>query len=132
MCIFCDIVEGKIPSYKIYEDDSVYAFLDISKEVIGHTLVIPKKHYENIFDIPSEMYMKVMNAVKLISEHYRNNCGISGVNIMNASGVDAEQSVFHLHFHILPRFEGDGHHTWPKIEKNDVEFEEVQQKFKIN
>ena len=107
MCIFCQIVQGELPSYKIYEDDYVYAFLDISQDAVGHTLVIPKEHYENILDINQESLSKVMMAVKKISNHYVDNCGYTGVNIMNASGKDAQQSVFHLHFHIIPRKDGD-------------------------
>lgn len=131
MCIFCDIVEGKIPSYKIYEDDHTYAFLDIANDVVGHTLVIPKKHFENILDIDLEEYNYVMATVKKVSEHYVNNCGISGINIINASGKDAEQSVFHLHFHILPRFENDGHKIWPELSGSGLKMEDVLQKFKM-
>ena len=103
MCIFCDIVSGKIPCYKIYEDDDVLAFLDTAKDVDGHTLVIPKKHCENLLDCDDDVISKVMSAVKKISNHYVKDCGFDGVNVHNASGACAGQSVFHLHFHILPR-----------------------------
>jgi histidine triad (HIT) family protein len=100
MCVFCKIINGEIPCYKIYEDDEILAFLDIADDAIGHTLVIPKKHYENVLDIDSDALNKVMNVVKIISNHYVDNCGYTGVNIMNASGIDAQQSVFHLrHLH---------------------------------
>lgn len=131
MCIFCSIVKGECPSFKIYEDEWTYAFLDISDDAIGHTLVIPKNHYENILDIPSEELEKVIRTVKLISNHYVDNCGFSGVNLMNASGKDAQQSVFHLHFHIIPRKEGDGLNTWPKLEKVNGDFEKICEKLKI-
>ena len=125
MCIFCKIINGEIPSYKIYEDEETLAFLDIADDAIGHTLVIPKKHYENILDIDTETLSKVTNVVKKISNHYVNNCGYTGVNVMNASGVDAQQSVFHLHFHIFPRKENDGVRAWPEFGKVNSDFEKV-------
>lgn len=108
MCIFCKIVKGEIPSYKIYEDDYVYAFLDIGDDCIGHTLVIPKEHYDNILEVPEQILLKVMSAVQKISKHYVDNCGFTGVNVLNNSGIDAQQSVMHLHMHILPRKTSDG------------------------
>ena len=125
MCIFCKIINGEIPCYKIYEDEDTLAFLDIADDAIGHTLVIPKKHYENILDIDNDTLSKVMNVVKKISNHYVNNCGYTGVNVMNASGVDAQQSVFHLHFHIFPRKENDGVRAWPEFGKVNSDFEKV-------
>jgi len=131
MCIFCDIIEGKIPSYKIYEDEYTYAFLDISCDAVGHTLVIPKKHYENILDCDKDTYLCVMDTVKKISEHYTKNCGYSGVNLMNASGADAQQSVFHLHIHIVPRKNNDGMNTWPQLEKKELNLAEIQNILKL-
>ena len=125
MCIFCKIIKGEIPSYKIYEDENTYAFLDIADDAIGHTLVIPKKHYENVLDIPAEELQKVIASVQKISKHYTENCGYTGVNIMNASGIDAQQSVFHLHFHIFPRKENDGVRAWPEFGKVNSDFEKV-------
>lgn len=131
-CIFCKIVKGEMPSYKIYEDDFVYAFLDISNDANGHTLVIPKKHYENILDCEEETLKHVISAVQKISKHYVDDCGASGVNILNASGKDAEQSVFHLHFHILPRFEDDGLKVFPNLSKNKESLADLQAKLKMN
>lgn len=132
MCVFCKIIAGEIPSYKIYENEDVYAFLDIADDAVGHTLVVPKKHYVNVLDVPNYELEKVIKAVKLISNHYVNNCGYSGVNLMNASGKDAQQSVFHLHFHIIPRKEGDGLDTWPKLDKANADFEKTCQELKIS
>jgi len=114
MCVFCDIVASKIPSYEIYEDDQTLAFLDIAKDFIGHTLVIPKAHYENVLDCPNDALTKVVNTVQIVSQHFVNNCGYTGANILNASGASAQQSVFHLHFHIVPRTEDDGLDMWPE------------------
>ena len=124
-CIFCKIIKGEIPSYKIYEDDKVYAFLDIACDAVGHTLVIPKKHCTNVLDCDSEYLAAVIQAVQKISNHYVNNCGFDGVNVLNASGAAAEQSVFHLHFHIVPRKTGDGLHMWPLDGKQELDLQSI-------
>ena len=131
MCIFCDIIEGKIPSYKIYEDDNTYAFLDIAGDAYGHTLVIPKKHCVNILDADAETLKNVMVAVNKISNHYVNNCGFTGVNLVNCSGADAEQSVFHLHIHIIPRKSEDNMKVYPNLQKHDFDLKEVQSSLQI-
>lgn len=130
-CIFCKIIKGEIPSYKIYEDNNVYAFLDIASDYYGHTLVIPKVHSENVLDISIQSLEFVMEAVKKIANHYVSKCGFSGVNILNASGVAAEQSVMHTHFHIIPRVSGDGYRCWPAHEKQNFNLSEITSKLKL-
>ena len=129
-CIFCKIIKGEIPSYKIYEDEKVYAFLDISDDMTGHTLVIPKKHSRNIFDTDKEDLEAVICAVQKISKYYK-DLGFDGVNILNANEESAEQSVFHLHFHILPRKKNDGKRIYPSLEKQNNNLEEVANFLKI-
>ena len=102
-CIFCKIVKGEIPCNKIYEDENVLAFLDISGKVVGHTLVIPKMHCENILDCQDNQLENIIKAVKMIANHYINDCGFSGFNLHVNNGKSAGQEVSHLHFHILPR-----------------------------
>ena len=130
-CIFCDIINGKIPSYKIYEDKDTFAFLDISNDANGHILVVPKKHYENVLDCPNQELANVMKTIKKIALHLTQKCGFDGVNILNASGKAAEQSVFHLHFHILPRKLGDGINGFPTLPKNQKSLEELQKEFEV-
>ena len=130
-CIFCKIVNGEIPSYKIYEDDKTYAFLDIAKDSVGHTLVIPKKHCVNVLDCDDEYYLAVMNAVRKISRHYVEACGFDGVNIINASGKAAQQSVFHMHVHIIPRKENDGLNTWALNDTFDIDLQDVCSKLTL-
>lgn len=130
-CIFCKIVKGEMNSYKIYEDEFTYSFLDISNDANGHILVIPKKHYTNVLDCDEEVLASVIKTIKKVSNHLVENCGFTGVNILNASGKDAEQSVFHLHFHILPRKYGDGMSTFPKLKENDITLEAMCEKLKI-
>lgn len=130
-CIFCKIIKGEIPCYKIYEDEDVLAFLDIAGDIDGHTLVIPKKHAKNILDCDSETLQKVMNIVKLVSEHYVSSCGYNGVNIMNANEECSGQSVFHLHFHIIPRTNGDNVDAFPHFDGAKHSLEVMQNKLKF-
>lgn len=132
MCLFCDIIKGDIPSHKIYEDEFTYAFLDISDDCVGHTLVVPKKHYENMLDVDNETLNHVMDTVTKISRHYVNNCGITGVNILNNSGVDAQQTVMHLHVHIMPRYAQDNIKLYGLMAKMNSNLAEVCQRFKLD
>ena len=111
-CIFCKIAKGEIPAEKIYEDEEFIAFSDVNPIVEGHTLVIPKKHFENIFDLPEELAGKLNIACQKVANLLKNKYPIKDVNILNASGKFAQQSVFHIHYHVVPRKEGDGLNLW--------------------
>jgi len=130
-CIFCKIIKGEIPSHRIYEDEDTYAFLDIAEDAIGHTLVIPKIHCENVLDCPPETLDKVMRTVQKIAKHYVDDCGFDGVNILNCNNESAHQSVYHLHFHIIPRKNGDGMWWWAKEPKKEMILREICEKLKI-
>ncbi|MDR3169661.1 MAG: HIT domain-containing protein [Candidatus Peribacteria bacterium] len=130
-CIFCDIIQKKLPAYIIYEDDDVIAILPKKMEVYGHTLVIPKKHYENIFDIEEKELHKVISCVQHLALHYQKAIKATGVNILNASGKDAQQSISHLHFHIIPRFPDDHLDTRPKFPEYDIDKQTVLQKLHL-
>ena len=106
-CIFCRIIHGDAKAWKVYEDENVFAFLDIHPANKYHTLVIPKIHYVNVLDIPEEVFVELIKVVKVIVDLYNRKLGIKNVQIVNSSGPDAQQDVFHLHFHILPRHKGD-------------------------
>ena len=112
MCIFCKIVSGEIPADKIYEDESLLAFLDIAPVNPGHVLVIPKKHYENIEETPEEVLCWLIKKVKEVGLAVKNGLGVSGYNIVQNNGSVAGQVVPHLHFHIIPRKENDNLHLW--------------------
>ncbi len=131
-CLFCKIIKGELPSYKIYEDKYTYAFLDISNDSNGHILVIPKKHVINILDCSKNNLNHLMNTVQTISRHLVENCGFSGVNIVNANGESAEQSVFHFHIHIFPRRQNDNLKIFPSLPKNKEELEVICKKLRIN
>ncbi|GAA0490812.1 HIT family protein [Salinibacillus aidingensis] len=106
-CIFCKILDGEIPSAKIYEDDDVYAFLDISQVSKGHTLVIPKNHTENIFETDPEVAEKVFSRIPKIANALRKTYQPKGLNILQNNGEFAGQTVFHLHIHLIPRYDDD-------------------------
>ena len=130
-CIFCKIVEEEIPSYKIYEDEHTYAFLDIAGDVWGHTLVVPKKHCANTLDCDDETLCAVILAAKKIAAHFVENCGFDGVDILNANNEAAQQSVFHLHYHVIPRKKNDGIDIWGFQEKHEFDFAAAREKLKM-
>ena len=108
-CIFCQIVSGQIPSSKVYEDEEVLAFLDITQVTTGHTLVIPKKHYRNMLEMDAEAASSLFARVPKIAKQLQEKLGASGINIINNNEEAAGQTVFHTHVHLLPRFdESDG------------------------
>jgi histidine triad (HIT) family protein len=107
-CIFCQISQGKAKSWKVYENEYAYAFFDLGPVNKYHTLVVPKKHYKDIFTIPENELREVMAAVKKVAMLYREKWGMENVQIINSSGAEAQQDVFHIHFHIVPRHKGDG------------------------
>lgn len=105
--IFSKIIEGEIPSHKVYEDDYVYAFLDISQVTKGHTLLVPKKASANIFETDAETMKHIGVAIPKIANAIKDAFKPNGLNIIQNNGEFADQSVFHLHFHFLPRYEND-------------------------
>jgi histidine triad (HIT) family protein len=106
-CIFCKIIKGEIPAVKIYEDERVFAFLELNPLAKGHALLIPKKHSQGIFDIDEEDLKGVAAAAKKIAFRLKEVLGAEGVNLVQRSGKAAEQGVFHFHLHIIPRKKGD-------------------------
>ncbi|WP_249870172.1 HIT family protein [Oceanobacillus saliphilus] len=126
-CIFCKIINGDIPSAKVYEDDHVYAFLDISQVTKGHTLVIPKTHTKNIFETPPEVAKELFARVPVIANAIRKTYSPLGMNLLNNNEAAAEQSVFHLHIHIIPRYgEGDGYSPNWTVHTDDYNSEDLQ------
>lgn len=103
-CLFCKIIDGEIPSTKVYEDDDVLAFLDISQTTKGHTLVIPKEHYDNFLDTPKETMHKVMDVAQRIGQAQVMVLGAKGVNILSNVNKPAGQSIMHFHVHVIPRY----------------------------
>lgn len=105
-CIFCKIVSKQAPSSILYEDDLVMAFMDIRPLSAGHSLVIPKAHYVDIFDIPAKDLAAVIVASKAVAGAVKKATGADGISIIEQNGKAAGQDVFHLHVHVVPRFSG--------------------------
>lgn len=107
-CIFCKIKNKDIPSRIVYENDDVLAFFDTSQATPGHTLLIPKKHVENMMEYDEELAQKVFSVLPQITRGIKNyHPDVQGVNIINNNGETAYQTVFHSHIHIIPRFSTD-------------------------
>lgn len=107
-CIFCKILKGEIPSFKLFEDDQTFAFMDINPAHPGHLLVIPKYHAPNIFEIPPQWLSASMATAQKLAAAVQNTLTPDGINIVQANGEGAAQSVQHFHVHVLPRTNGDG------------------------
>ncbi len=121
-CIFCKIVAGEIPASKVYEDDHVLAFLDITQVTQGHTLVIPKQHFRNVLDLEPQVAADLFSAVPAIARQLKEKLGASGLNIVNNNEEAAGQTVFHTHIHLLPRFDhNDGLSIHFKTKEPDFE-----------
>lgn len=103
-CVFCKIISGEIPCAKIYEDDDVLAFLDISQTTKGHALVVSKTHYDNFLATPKEIMHKVMDVAQTIGQSQIRNLKASGVNILTNCYAAAGQTVMHFHVHVIPRY----------------------------
>ncbi len=101
-CTFCKIVRKEAPASSVYEDDKVIAFLSIQPINIGHTLVVPKKHYENIYEIPEEEVAHLYKIVKKVAYAVKNAVSAEGIRIVQNNGTAAGQVIFHLHVHIIP------------------------------
>lgn len=124
MCIFCKIINGEIPSKKIYEDEDVLAILDISQATKGHTLVIPKKHFKNILEIEDYEYLKVMDKVKDLAQVIVKTFNANGCNILNNCNEVAGQTVDHFHVHILPRYNKE--ELTIKFNENKLDLDQIQ------
>ena len=131
-CIFCKIVNGEIPSLKVYEDEYTLVFMDIAKDVDGHMVAIPKKHIKNILDCDVDMLSHLMSTVKKVANYCVDECGYEGVNLLNASDESAGQSVPHFHIHIIPRKSNDNVDAWPKFDGAKCEIKEIYEKIRIN
>jgi histidine triad (HIT) family protein len=130
-CLFCKIIQGKIPSSKVYEDDNTIAFLDIMPANKGHSLVIPKKHYETFLDIPDDDLKNLILATKKVTKALSLSIGNGSYNLVMNNGKIAGQVVYHAHIHIIPRFKGDRLRIkWSHKKYIDREMRSVQDKIK--
>lgn len=127
MCIFCDIIANKIPSKKIYEDDDFLAILDISQTTYGHSLIMPKKHYDNYLKMPKNEAGKLMELANELGNKIVDNLDANGCNILANCNQIAGQSVMHTHIHIIPRYdENDTINI--SFKENNYDLDEILQK----
>jgi histidine triad (HIT) family protein len=128
MCIFCKIVAGELPSYRVYEDEKTLAFLNIYPSGVGHTIVIPKAHYANLEEISELDLTALILATKKVGLILKNKLEVLGYNIASNNDPVAGQEIPHIHFHLIPRYQGDGLGNWPKIEYAPGEIDEIFKK----
>jgi histidine triad (HIT) family protein len=127
-CIFCKIVNGEIPSAKVFENEHVLAFLDISQVTKGHTLIIPKVHKENLFELTPEMAKNIFEVVPKLANALKSEYEPVGLNLVNNNGEQAGQTVFHFHMHLIPRYgKGDGFGAVWKNNQNDYSPNKLQE-----
>ena len=107
-CIFCKIANGEIPSKTIYEDDRFRAILDLGPATKGHTLILPKEHADNLYELPEETAAALLPTVKVVAEKLKSRLGCEGLNLVQNNGEIAGQTVMHFHLHMIPRYENDG------------------------
>jgi len=131
MCIFCSIIKGDIPSSKVYEDDKVIAILDISQTTKGHTLVIPKKHYDNVLEMPKDEYLYLMEVAQKIAKHLVDKLNATGLNILVNTNESAGQTVMHTHIHLIPRYDNSDTIKIQFVE-NRLDLNDVLNKVKMN
>lgn len=130
-CIFCRIVKGELPCYKLYEDDIVISFLDIFPVQPGHAIVVPKKHSADIFDTDEETMKQMMAVAKKLSPAVMNATKADGINIGMNNREAAGQEVPHAHLHVIPRYKGDGLKTWKQSPfKDDAHKKELWEAIK--
>jgi histidine triad (HIT) family protein len=129
-CIFCEIASKNSESEIIFENDKCVAFLDINPINFGHTLVVPKVHYDNFLTIPHKELNEITKITQYLAGAIKRSLNADGFNIISNNGTSAGQSVFHFHYHIIPRYENDFHIKPRTIEYNDNELAEYANKIR--
>lgn len=130
-CIFCKIASGEIPSKTIYENDEFRVILDINPASKGHALIIPREHYNDIYELPEDVAGRAMILAKKLAAHMTKVLNCDGFNILQNNGEVAGQTVFHFHMHLLPRYDKDGNQDklcFNHLDLSQEELEEICQK----
>ncbi len=125
-CIFCQIVAKKLPAHIIYEDDKSLAFLDINPNTPGHALLIPKEHYQDLFETPDENLSLWLSTAKKLAKGIKQGVRAEGINLAMNNGRVAGQIIDHAHLHIIPRFPNDNLKHWPAIKTNNEELSAIK------
>ena len=131
-CIFCKIIAGEIPSAVIFEDEEFKAILDRFPGNTGHVLVLPKKHYSNIFDIDEDVAGRLFRLATKIAKNMKEVLGFEAMNVVQNNGSLAGQTVHHFHLHLIPRYENDKVMIkWEQLDLTDEQIAEIQNKLKL-
>ena len=126
-CIFCKIAAGEIPSNTIFEDSDFRVILDNGPATRGHALVLPKKHYDNLFEMPDDLAAGAMHTAKKVPMNIMEKLGCDGLNLVQNNGSAAGQTVMHFHLHIIPRYENDNQHIlWNPTSPSAEELLEIK------
>lgn len=130
-CIFCKLANGEIPTRSIYEDEDFNVIMDMNPLSKGHSLIIPKQHYRNIYDIPDELLTKAILLAKKMATEMTEKLGAAGFNLVQNNNEAAGQTVFHFHLHLVPRYENDGEPiSWVPTSPEAKELDEIYNKLK--
>ena len=126
-CIFCKIAAGEIPSKTLYEDDAFRVILDLGPAAKGHALILPKEHYENLYELPDKTAAGAMLLAKKMAALMKEKLGCDGLNLIQNNGETAGQTVFHFHMHLIPRYKDDGQKIgWVQGKAEAEELEEIR------
>ncbi len=129
-CIFCKIIEGKIPSYKLYEDKNFIVILDRFPSALGHTLIIPKVHVRDIFELDPELAGELFSLATKIAKALKATVNPEGLNILQNNGAVASQTVMHFHMHLIPRYSDDKICiSWQNLDPSESDFQKILEKF---
>ena len=131
VCPFCAIIEGSAPSWIIHRTDKVICFLPRKCEVYGQTIIATIDHVQDIYTAGDQHLAAVIDAVKMLAEHYKLKVGATGINLLHASGDAAQQSVPHFHVHLIPRFTNDRINAWPAFDRPDIDNDQLLAKLII-
>ena len=132
-CIFCKIIKGELPSYKVYEDDEILVILDRFPSNLGECLVITKKHYENLFDLDPALGAKIFDLSQRVAVKIKETYNIDGLNLLLNNGASAGQQINHFHMHVIPRYDLDGIVMQGKpMDPSEDEFNEAAAKLSLN
>ena len=132
-CIFCRIAAGEVPATKIYEDETVVAFLDIGPISDGHALIIPKQHFENLHDCPAELLGRIASHLGRIARAVVTAMNCDGYNVLCNNGRAAGQLIDHVHFHIIPRSSKDGvFNRWPAYKYDEGKIDQIADSIRQN
>ena len=131
-CIFCKLANGDIPTNTIYEDEDFRVILDNSPATRGHALILPKQHFANMFEIDEETLGKAAKLAKKVITHEKEILGCDGYNVLQNNGVEAGQTVFHFHMHLIPRYAGEkAIMEWDRKEYCDEEMKTICSEMKM-